>query len=287
MAGQAVNPQKEPTLEEILRKVIAENTELVNQHKDFQNVLTQLSNIALHSATSPRSAVGYYNKDQQTIQAAGANPPVGTNYSPDDPAYSNHELIYDSLHPHRNAPKVQIINDGTSTTTDNTLYVIASSNGGDWTPEATIKTGEARAFYNAWELRLRSPTIGVPYRVTEWDIWLPYSKTIISPTSPVANRALFTAQNVAVPFPVGALLPSITVPDGFSLVVTANVNNTNQVYIAGPIPGGSAIANVAVAATRNTLKPGDVIKLYITNADIVAILDSAGLGDTVDILVEQ
>jgi hypothetical protein len=272
--NKVATQQAGTTTEELLKEVIKE-------HSEITKVLAQLADIALHSSTSPQSSTQYYNKDKQTINVAGPNPPVGTNYNPDDPVYGNQELIYDSLIPHRNAPRIQIINDSTDTATDKTIYVISSSNGGDWTPEATIKIGEARSFYNVWELRLRSPTKGIPYRVTEWDIWIPYSLSI-GISSPIANRAAFTAQNIAVPFPAGALLPSIPIPDGFGLVVRANVNNTNQVFIA------NSIANVGAAATRNTLNSGDVIKLYITNANLVAILDSVAAGvDTVDILVEQ
>lgn len=195
------------------------------------------------------------------------------------------------MQPHRRAPRIQIINDSTDTITDKTIYVISTSNGSDWTPEATIRIGEARSFYNVWELRLRSPTAGVPYRITEWDIWLPYSRPI---SSGIINLNLFTAQNIAAPFGgAGINLPAITIPNGFSLSVKANVNNPAQVFLAGPIPvaGGAtpqadAITNVGIAANRITLDPGDTVELYISNSNLVAILGSAA-GNSVDILVEQ
>ncbi len=269
----------------IIKKIVEEHGAIVAEHKDIKKMLEKLTEIATHTATSPKSSINYYNRDQQTISVAGPNPPAGTNYNPNDPVYGNQELVYDSLHPHRRAPRIQIINDATDTITDKTIYVISSSDGSNWTPEATIRIGEARSFYDVWELRLRSPTAGTPYRVTEWDIWLPYSRAIASAT---INKTSFTAQNVAVPFPAGALLPDITVPDGFALVVRANVNNANQIYVAGPTPGGLPLVNVAAAATRNTLNPGDVVRLFISNANLVAVLDSLAAGvDTVDVLVEQ
>lgn len=284
-------PSKEASHEDLLKRIIEENKTIVAEHTDIKKVLDKLSDIALHTATSPKAGVNYYNKDQRTITAAGPNPPTGTNYNPNDPVYSNSELVYDSLQPHRRAPRIQIINDSTDIITDKTIYVISSSNGSDWTPEATIKIGEGRSFYNVWELRLRSPTVGVPYRITEWDIWLPYSRQIAAGN---INLNLFTGQNVAAPFPgPGINLPVIPIPNGFSLSVKANVNNLGQVYLSGPIPvqGGltpqaDAITNVGIAANRITLDPGDTVELYISNANLVAILGSAA-GNSVDILVEQ
>jgi hypothetical protein len=279
------NQPKEASHEDLLKKIIANETSIVEEHKDIKKVLDKLTEIALHSATSPKTSVQYYNKDAQTITAAGPNPPAGTNYNPNDNVYSNSELVYMSLQPHRRAPRIQIINDSTDTITDKTIFVISTSDGSNWTPEATILIGEARSFFNVWELRLRSPTAGVPYRVTEWDIWLPYSRQIAAAN---INLNSFTAQNVAVPFPAGALLPNIPVPNGFFLVVRANVSNANRIFIAGPSPGGNAVTNVGVAATRNTLNAGDAVQLFVSNANLVAVLDSVAAGvDTVDILVEQ
>jgi hypothetical protein len=277
-------PKDTSSYDELLKEIISGNV-------DIKKVLNKLTDILVHSSTSPQQSTQYYNKDQQTITRAGPNPPAGTNYNPNDPVYSNSELIYDSLQPHRRAPRIQIINDSTDTITDKTIYVISSSNGSDWTPEATLRIGEARSFYNVWELRLRSPTAGVPYRVTEWDIWLPYSRQIATGN---INLNLFTGQNIAAPFPgAGINLPVIPIPNGFSLSVKANVNNLGQVFLAGPIPvaGGltpqaDAVTNVGIAANRITLDPGDTVELYITNADLVAILGSAA-GNSVDILVEQ
>ncbi len=279
-----VIPSRDISYDKLLKEIIVSND-------NIKKVLDKLTDILVHSSTSPQKSTQYYNKDQQTITTAGPNPPAGTNYNPNDPVYSNSELVYDSLQPHRRAPRIQIINDSTDTITDKTIYVISSSNGSDWTPEATLNIGEARSFYNVWELRLRSPTAGVTYRVTEWDIWLPYSRMIAAGN---INLNLFTGQNIAAPFPgAGINLPVIPIPNGFSLSVKANVNNLGQVYLAGPIPvaGGltpqaDAITNVGIAANRITLDPGDTVELYITNADLVAILGSAA-GNSVDILVEQ
>jgi hypothetical protein len=265
--------------------------EIIEGNVDIKKVLSKLTDILVHSSTSPQQSTQYYNKDKQTITSAGPNPPTGTNYNPNDSVYSNSELVYDSLQPHRRAPRIQIINDSTDTITDKTIYVISSSNGSDWTPEATLNIGEVRSFYNVWELRLRSPTAGVPYRITEWDVWIPYSRPI---AAGIINLNLFTGQNFGAPFPgPGLNLPAITIPNGFYLSIKANVNNAGQVYLAGPIPvqGGptpqaDAITNLGIAGNFITLDPGDTLELYISNSDLVAILGSAA-GNSVDILVEQ
>lgn len=278
------NQPEEVSHEELLKKIIAEQTSIVEEHKDIKKLLDKLTEIALHTFTSPKKSIEYYNTGNRTIAVATPNPPAGTTISPSDPGY-NSELIYDSLIPHRNSPRLTVINDGTDTITDKTIYVISSSDGSNWSAEVPLLIGEARSFYNVWELRLRSPTALVPYRITEYDIWLPYSRPV---TPGIVNLNSFTARNIAVPFPAGGLLPSITVPNGFALVVRANVTNANRIFIAGPTPGGNAVTNVGLAANRNTLNAGDAVRLFISNANLVAILDSVAAGvDTVDILVEQ
>lgn len=277
-------PEPETSHDELLKKIIANQTSIVEEHKDIKKMLDKLTDIASHTYTSHRKSIEYYNTGTRTIAVATPNPAAGTTISPSNVGY-NSELIYDLLIPHRIAPRITVINDSTDTITDKTIYIISSSNGSDWSAEVPLLIGEARAFYNVWELRLRSPTALVPYRITEYDIWLPYSRAI---ASGIINLNSFTAQNVAVPFPAGALLPNIPVPNGFSLVVRANVANVNSIFIAGPTPGANAVANVGVAATRNTLNAGDAVRLFISNANLVAVLDSVAAGvDTVDILVEQ
>lgn len=105
------------------------------------------------------------------------------------------EEIYNKLK--RIAPKVTVINDGTST-----LYVIATQDSHSWSNETPILIGEARTFYNVWELRLRSATVGNLttmtggiYRVTEYDFWLAYSSAISSRS---LTRELAVVHNQAV-----------------------------------------------------------------------------------------
>jgi hypothetical protein len=108
----------------------------------------------------------------------------------------------------------------------------------------------------------------------------PTSATWQSLSTP--NRSSFIAQIVNAPT-TGSFLPNIPIPDGFSLIVRATVTNAGQIYI------GNSVANATSAAipgNRNILNAGDAAKLYVSNANLVAVASSIS-GNTVDILVEQ
>jgi len=92
-----------------------------------------------------------------TITTAMAEDPD----SPDSLDY-NRERIFEVLE--RNANKLQVLNDG-----DDSLYVRISHSGStNFSHEATIRAGETKIYDNVYELRLRSPTVDLPYRVTEY-----------------------------------------------------------------------------------------------------------------------
>lgn len=61
-------PSKDTTHDDLLERVIL-------QHEDINKVLLALTEIAKHSFTAPQISTQYYNKDLQTITAAGPNPP--------------------------------------------------------------------------------------------------------------------------------------------------------------------------------------------------------------------
>ncbi len=64
---------------------------------------------------------------------------------------------------HRLSPEVWVVNDGPGM-----LYVICSPDLIKWNGENQINPGEAWAFYNVRELRLRSPVAGTQYRLSEY-----------------------------------------------------------------------------------------------------------------------
>jgi len=223
--------------------------------------------------------------DDALINAPQTTVTIATPTKPESPevlataGQTGYDRVFVFLDGQRISSKIWVINDGPGT-----LFVIASYNLVKWSGESEIFLGEYRAFFNVYELRVRSPNAATRYRLTEYEPDL----------AVVENQGSFTAQNIAAPFPApGINLSNIPVPSGFALVVRANVNNAGQVYIAGPIPAGvppnplvDAITNVGVAATRDTLNAGDTARLYVVNANLAAILGSAA-GNTVDILVEQ
>lgn len=106
----------------------------------------------------------------------------------DSPVY-NVERIFESLE--RYAEYVEVANDGT----DNLFVVISHGGRTNFSQETPIFPGETKIYYNVYELRLRSPTQGLPYRVTEYDInnvsqtsLIPIQKALIHVSAlPVSN----------------------------------------------------------------------------------------------------
>ena len=185
--------------------------------------------------------------------------------------------VYDIMH--RSSRSISVINDGTAH-----LFVITSSDGKNFSAqENPILVGESRIFHNIYEMRIRSPSsgdlttgVGGLYRVTEYDYSLSYS------ISGSINRVSFVARIVNSPL-AGAFLPDISVPGGFALTLRANVNNgLGFVYIADTILNAT---NAAVPGFRITLAAGDVARLYITNANLVAVAGSTG-AENIELLVE-
>lgn len=183
----------------------------------------------------------------------------------------------------RKTQHLHIINDG-----PDTVYVIFTTDGKTWTDEIIIPFGEARTIWDVYEVRIRSPTLNNKYRMTEYDFWLTYTTTVVNvnvPQSPFANKPNFIARILNAPFG-GNTLPVIAVPDGFALVVRANVDNpgNSRVFV------GRNVADVAppriVPGNFNTLAPGDDVRLFVTNASLVAVAGLLGT-ENVDITVEQ
>ncbi len=281
--GRLPEKKPEPSHDELLKSILEE-------HVTFKEILIKLTKIAEHGATSPEPSGIYYNTPQTVITNPTPNPSAGQNLDPDGvtaagtPNYQV-EQVHNTLH--RNAPKIGVINDGSRI-----LYVISTQDAQTWSNEAPILPGEARFFFNVWSLALRSETAGVLatgqggiYRATEYDFWLSYSGA--GTATPNTNRNAFTARVVNAPV-LGAILPNIVVPNGYTLVVRANILNAGQVFIANNSAGtGIADAtNAAIPGNRNTLNAGDAVRLFITNANLVAVAGS-GAGQNVDILVEQ
>lgn len=188
----------------------------------------------------------------------------------------------------QNAQKLWIINDGPPAPgVGDNLFVVTSSDGMTFSPEFLMIVGETRLVNNVYEVRIRSPRAGNIVRITEREAMVPYVTTVSNTLTPVANRSSFTGRRIG-PLAVAQLLPGIIIPDSFSIVVRANVDNAGngRVYVAGPDPlPGPSLANVVIAANRITLAPGDDVKYMVSNANLIAVVGLLGT-EFVDITVE-
>lgn len=77
------------------------------------------------------------------------------------------ETIYD--HIQKRGRKVWVANDAARDGA--TIFVRVAHNGmNTFSPETPIYPQQFKVYYNCYELRLRSPIIGTPYRVTEYEL---------------------------------------------------------------------------------------------------------------------
>lgn len=260
-------PEGEPGHLDLIRRIL-------EQHNVFLQILAKLEELL--KGVTPRQEERYYNTPQTAISVATPNPTAGQSLDPDNPGYQA-ERVFVQLN--RIAPQISVINDGNAA-----IYVIITPDGTNWSQEAAILVGEARRFYNVYELRLRSTAAGTVatlqggiYRVTEYEYSLAYTSTVLF------NRTSFTVQSlqgILLPAAGGTQLPNITVPNGFALVIRATPGNAGNVYYA------INSANTNVATTRGTLAAGDSVSLYISNANLVWVAGSIA-AQNVDITVEQ
>lgn len=281
-------PATDSTITELLQKIVAD-------HETFSRIFQTLTDISQKLTTATKADEDYFDTPLTVIAVATPvqpnSPDTFSNATtvPPSPGYQT-ETVYARLG--RIAPKMFVINDGTDS-----LFVISTANGNHWSSEVTILTGEARTFYNVFEIRFRSPSAGTltpvlggVYRAVERDYWLAYTKPV---AGGAPNRAAFIAQSIIVPDLLdhalsgldaailaanpGNVLP-IAVPSEFALVIRANVNNVGVVYISA--------SNATTAVARDTLNPGDTAKLSITNSSLIHVA-VANINDIFDILVEQ
>ena len=253
-------------IERLFEILINHQNQLISYQNEQLLISRYLKNIEddkIKSQIDIQKFQNYYDVSY-TIETATAD-------NPDDPGSNIYQIvpIYQILE--RNADIIYVSNDGTSS-----LFTVISHRGAvSFSMEEEILPGEVKKFYNIREMRFRSPAL-IPYRVTEYEIVKGVS------ISSLPNRDAFTTQssrNINAT-PAFTQLPDITVPDGFALVITADVHNANDVYVA------NSGANTNVAANRNTLDNGDNIRLFVTNANLVFVAGSAA-NQSVDIAVEQ
>lgn len=231
----------------------------------------------------------YYDTPKTAIAVATpvqpSNPDIlsDPNAIPPNTGYQA-ERVYATLN--RRAPRLSVLNDGTDT-----LFVITTSDGVTWSSEDTILTGEGRAFYDVFELRLRSPTAGNLttgaggiYRVVEREYWLAYVKMVASSTpggfNPINKASIVnTVQPAASTNIITALLGAKLAPSNapstfrvqvamsnggtFSAVINDGVN-PDQVLTLNVVPGPALVAGGLYIFDVN-VQPGWTVDFQYTS----------------------
>lgn len=288
---------------------------LVEMNIMFGKILKELQSTRTGRITGSGGIEGegmWYVTDEVPVRVATPNPPPTIPggplqaYDPDLIAFDTYtqtfgpsaigyqrERVHDVLKT-RNAPRCTVINDG-----DATIFVISTVNGRKWSPETPILPYEARTFFNVWELRIRSPTVGVitttpfhggVYRVTEFDYWLAYSRIVT-----VAGAAVTINVNLT---PVGLFSlagfatlggAAIIAPNNGGLPLTPlNFPTTLKVEIAMSAPGRlSAIINgISTLLNANVVPPDLVTNGLYTFSVALNVADTFDLSYNVPAIVQ-
>jgi len=188
----------------------------------------------------------YYDVSH-TITVAGA-----TNPSNQDAQIYNEERVNDSVQ--RNAPILRVINDGT----DN-LYVLISHGGGQtFSPENVMYPGDIKDYINVYELRLRSPTAGLPYRVSEYKI----ERTCCPTDTTTTTQSWIHAVEVTAPL-AGAILVSRTVSAGKSGFIYGFLISTQEAnsFLINWTSGGIARSIIVVFGSKGSTQDTEDIAL--------------------------
>ncbi len=223
--------------------------------------------------------LNYYNLDN-TITTAGATDPNDF----DSPVY-NRERIYESLQ--RKSPFLQVINHGIDD-----LFVIVSHAGiTRFTAETRLRPGETKEYLNVYELRLRSPTVGLPYTITEYfthEICCPTAATITTPVSiaqllPIEKALL---QNHALPGIGVDWLPNIVptqTPTLFRVMVAVSITGVFSATITYGVVAQTVTFNNGIALVPGAL---NMFNLLVHQNDVVNFSYST-TGGTIQILRVQ
>lgn len=262
-----------------LNSVIAELRAIertLNEHKSlFEDIRSYLS-----YRVPPESANLLETQQETTVATPGLRNTISQDTVTDgvNPGYDEVE-VWNSLGG-RKAQRAWLVNDGVQGTgKGDSLFLRISPDGKNFSPEFIMILGEIRIASDVYAIRFRSPTQGITLRASEREIYPPYVTSIENTftTAGSSNKTNFTAQNVGVGV-VDSILPNITVPDGYALIIRSNVNNGGQIYVSR--------TDATVPAGRNTLAAGDAMGLFITNANLVHVAGTLG-AQTVDLTAEQ
>lgn len=160
----------------------------------------------------------------------------------DSPVY-NRENVHDALH--RNSDILNIANRG-----NDFMFIRISHRGTtDFSRETPVFPNTVRTLFNVFELRVRSPTAGLPYSVSEYGIgpatlqpFTPREKVSISnqPLPPIDTNWLPIDLTPLVAPVTFRIQVAVSIAGIFSAAIT-NSGNT-QVVIFNAVPGPALVA---------------------------------------------
>lgn len=184
-----------------------------------------------------RRYANYYDV-HGTITTAAASDPHDF-----DSAIYNVERIFESLE--RFSEIIYIANDGIDS-----LYVIVSHGGRTrFSTEAIIYPGEIKCYFNVYEVRLRSPTLGLQYRVTEYCInniseisSIPIEKANLQNQAlPAIGANWLTTDITPTNYPTTFMIEvAVSVAGNFSAIVTSA--GSSQIVTFNVVPGPALVA---------------------------------------------
>lgn len=232
----------------------------------FTKLLDQKGYPAISSGTAHHKRYENYYDVYHTITTAGPTDPNDF----DSPLY-NTERIFEELE--RYSDIIFVCNNGTDT-----LFIIVSHGGRtNFSQETPIFPGEVKTYYNVYEIRIRSPTAGLPYRITEYDLASVFNSTSIpvqkgilhvSPL-PIANTNWLTSD----------IIPT-SAPTTFGIDVTISIAGIFSARVTrGGIPtlisfnGGTTLTPGALYHFSIKVFNGDTINFqYSTTGGTIQFL---------------
>lgn len=100
-------------------------------------------------------------------------------------------------------------------------------------------------------------------------------------TTQVTNTPTFGALQINIsPANTAQQLPSLVIPDGFSVIIKSAQSNNDNVFVS------DTAVKVAAAATRYQLRKGDFVDLKVTNLNTVWVLATQN-NQKIEVIVEQ
>lgn len=265
-------------LDKILSKV-ADNIQLIEDQRKRENIqkyTDQKGAEAISKGLINTKKYRNYYDVSKTIATAAPNNPNDF----DSPVYQRERVFVDLQ---RIADKVQVTNEGPGI-----LYMIVSHGGEvEFSQETPIFAGDTKWYYNVYELRVRSPTAGLGYRVTEYyiqasgsigfipadiadlhDVALPTANTnwLSSNLSPVSTPTNFRIQ------------VAVSVSGNFSAAIT-NGGDT-QVVTFNVVPGPALVAD-GLYIFNLLVHSGDTVNFrYSVTGGVIRILRAQEIDST-------